>query len=78
MTFFVHHSRCFTSCAMTNQNWFPKVKLMSKSETEMTDLWIIEWETRMKCCEKYSMEIAQSKAMGSIERGGKLGTEEAM
>ena len=51
---------------------------MFKSETETTDLWIIKWGTRMKCFEKYQMEIAKSKAMGSIERGGKLGTEEAM
>ena len=51
---------------------------MQKSETETTDLWIIEWETRMKCCEKYRMGIAETKAVGSIERGGKLRTEEAM
>ena len=46
---------------------------MFESETETTDLRIIEWETRIKCCEKYRMEITESKAMGSIMRGGGLG-----
>ena len=31
-----------------------------------------------KCCEKYRMEIAESKAMMIIERGGQVDAEEAM
>ena len=51
---------------------------MLESETETSDLRIIEWESRMKCCEKYRMEIAESKAMMIIERGGQVDAEEAM